>query len=161
HAGLLEDRIGDRADVRVDTLQIADQVEVQRRRLDTLCGVAGQSLDVRAGIGTFEVAEHYLFGEPLLRAGEVAVQEYAHAESEVGDQPAVKVADLLHARRREAATFLDLFFLDVGDDPLDDVADLLHVDGERHDVGPAAPLLFLQRFAADLRQVELDRRVQL
>ena len=62
---------------------------------------------------------------------------------------------------REAAAFLDLLVLDVGDDPLDDVADLLHVDREGDDVGPAPALLLLQRLARDLRQVELDRRVQL
>src|SRR6185369_10776480 len=32
----LQDRIGDRADVRVDALQVADQVQVQRARLDAL-----------------------------------------------------------------------------------------------------------------------------
>src|SRR5438552_4283161 len=46
HARLLEDRVGDRADVRIDAPQITDQVEVQRRCLDALHGVAGETLEM-------------------------------------------------------------------------------------------------------------------
>jgi hypothetical protein len=35
-AGLVEDRKGDRADVRVDALQVAQDVEVQGARVDAL-----------------------------------------------------------------------------------------------------------------------------
>ncbi len=43
---------------------------------------------------------------------------------------------------------------------LDDVADVLQVDRELDDLGPAPRLVGVERFAADLRQIALDRRVQ-
>ena len=72
----------------------------------------------------------------------------------------MEVTNLLHARCGKAAALIDLFFLEVGHDALDDISHLFHIDGERHDVGPSAALFFVERFAADLRQVELDRRVK-
>src|SRR5262245_18824463 len=47
HARLLEDRVGNRADVRVDPLHVGDQVEVQRRRLDALHRLACEPLQMR------------------------------------------------------------------------------------------------------------------
>ena len=88
------------------------------------------------------------------------MQEHAHTEAQVGNQTSVKVANFFHARSGEAASLVDLLVLEVGDDALDDIADLLHVDRKRDDVGPAATLFLLQRLAADLGQVELDRRVK-
>src|ERR1700716_2925683 len=41
---LLEDRIGDGTDVRINALQVADQIEVQRGGLDALQGVDGEAL---------------------------------------------------------------------------------------------------------------------
>src|SRR6185436_8598750 len=41
-----EDRVGDRADVRVDALEVADQVDVQRAGLDALRRVLLQPRDV-------------------------------------------------------------------------------------------------------------------
>src|SRR5688572_20225971 len=45
-AGLLEDRVGDRADVRVDALEVVDDVQVQRAGLDRLQGLAGEAPQV-------------------------------------------------------------------------------------------------------------------
>src|SRR5437016_4455353 len=60
NAGLLENRISDGADVRVDTLEVADQVEMERRCLDALRGIARQPLDMRIGVRALEVAEEHL-----------------------------------------------------------------------------------------------------
>ena len=95
-----------------------------------------------------------------LRIAHVAVEEHAHAQAQVGQQPFVQVADLGHAGVAEAAALADLLVLDVLHHALDDVADLLHVDREADDVGPAPAFALGQRLARDLRQVELDRRVQ-
>ena len=46
-AGFLENRVSDRADMRVDALEVTDQVEVQRRGFDALHRVAGKALDMR------------------------------------------------------------------------------------------------------------------
>ena len=160
HAGVLEGRVGDRADVRVDAAQVGGEVEVQRRGLDAVLRQAGEPREVGVGVDALQIAEQHLLRQELLRSGEVAGQEHRQAELQVGVQPRVQVADLGHARLGEAAALVDHLVLDVDDDPLDDVAHLLHVDGERDDVGPAPALLHLQRLPRDLRQVELGRRVQ-
>ena len=118
-------------------------------------------VEVRVGVGALQVAEQHLLREQLLRALQVAVQEHAHAEAQVGDEPRVQVADLGHAGLGEVAVLLDLLFLEVDQHALDDVADLLQVDRERHDVGPAPAFLLVERLARDLREVELHRGVQL
>src|SRR6186997_1500400 len=65
-AGRLEDRVGDAADVRVDPLEVADQVEVERARLDALRGVLAQAGDVVGGVLVLEVAEvRLLLEQPL------------------------------------------------------------------------------------------------
>ena len=112
------------------------------------------------GVGAFQIAEQDFFGEQLLRALQIAVQEHAHTEAQVGNQTRVKIANFFHARGGETAPFVDLLFLEIVDDALDDVADLLHVDRERHDIRPAAAFLLFQRLVADLRKVELDRGVK-
>src|SRR5687767_8364635 len=56
-AGLLEDRVGDRADVRVDALEVVDDVEVQRARLDRLHRLPRQALEMRVGVLLLELAQ--------------------------------------------------------------------------------------------------------
>ena len=127
-----------------------------------LCvGVVAQPGDVVGGVLVLEVAEVRLLLEQPLGVAHVAVEEHAHRQAQVGEQPLVQVDDLAHAGLGEAARLLHQLVLDVLQDALDDVADLLHVDRERDDVGPAAALLLRERLARDLRQVELDRRIEL
>src|SRR5512143_437833 len=71
HACLLEDRIGDRADVRIDPLQVRDEVEVQGRRFDALDGLARQPLQMRIGVRALEVPKQHLLREKLLRSLEL------------------------------------------------------------------------------------------
>ena len=123
--------------------------------------VVAQAREVRGGVVVLEVAEARLLLEQPLRVAHVAVEEHAHAQPQVVEQPRVQLADLGHAGVGEAAALLDLLVLDVLQDALDDVADLLHVDREADDVGPAPALLLAQRLARDLGQVVLDRRIEL
>jgi hypothetical protein len=55
---------------------------------------------------------------------------------------------------------LDLPLGYIEQQPLDDVPHVLHVDRELDDLGPAPRLARLQGFAADLREVALDGRIQ-
>ena len=127
-----------------------------------LCAVfSRRRRDVVGGVRVLEVAKVRLLLEQALGVAHVAVEEHAHRQAQVGEQPLVQVDDLGHAGLGEAAVLLDLLVLDVLEHALDDVADLLHVDRERDDVGPAPALLLRQRLARDLRQVELDRRIEL
>src|SRR5437762_9785178 len=57
HAGLLENRVSDRTDVRVDPAQIGDQIEMQRRRFDAVDGVAREAAQMRVGVRTLKVTE--------------------------------------------------------------------------------------------------------
>ena len=45
-ARLLEDRVGDRGDVRVDALEVADDVEVQRARFHRFDAAGAQAVEV-------------------------------------------------------------------------------------------------------------------
>jgi hypothetical protein len=54
----------------------------------------------------------------------------------------------------------DLLVAQVHEDALEDVPHVLEVDGERDDLGPAAAVALVERLAADLREVELDRGVE-
>src|SRR6185503_8054661 len=71
HARFLENRIGDRADVRIYPPQIGNEVEMQRRRLDAFHGVASEPPEVRIGVRPLEVAEQHLLREQFLRMLEV------------------------------------------------------------------------------------------
>src|SRR5687768_13353847 len=118
HARLLEDRIRDRAEMRVDPSHVGDEVEMQRRGLDALDRVAGEPLQVRIGVRALEVADEHFLREQLLRALLVPVEEDAGRETQVADEAAVHVADLHHPRLGEAARLVDLAVLDVGEDAL-------------------------------------------
>ena len=59
--------------MRINALQVADQIKVQRGGLNALQGVDGEALDVRIGVGPLEIAEQDLLRKELLSAGEVSV----------------------------------------------------------------------------------------
>src|SRR6186713_2626305 len=65
YARLLEDRVGNRADVRVDPAQVGDQVEVQRRGLDAFNRLAGEPLEVGIRVSALEIAEQHLLRKKL------------------------------------------------------------------------------------------------
>src|SRR5262245_51080548 len=65
---LLEDRVGDRTDVRVDAPEIRDQVEVKRRSLDAVQRVSGETVEMRIGVGPLQLAERYFLRKQLLCA---------------------------------------------------------------------------------------------
>jgi hypothetical protein len=147
--------------VRVDALELVDDVQMQRARLDRLGRLPGEPVEVGAGVSALEVAELGFLRDQHLRALEIAVDEDVQRQAQRRHEPRVQLLDLPHARLGERAPLRDLLLLQVVDDVLDDVADVLEVDGEGHDLGPAAALALVQRLAADLRQVQLDRGVQL
>src|SRR6185369_6893610 len=159
-AGLLEDRVGGRAEEGVDAAHVADDVQVQRAGLDGLHGLAREPVQVRVMIAALEVAEAFLLHEQVLRALEIAVQEDRHAEPKVHDEPLVQLLDLLHARLGERQAVRDLLVAQVLHDALENVAHVLEVDGKRDDLGPAPAVLLLQHLLADLREVELHRGVE-
>src|SRR5262245_31616806 len=89
-AGRLEDRVGDRTDVRIDALQVADQVEVQRAGLDALRGVVLQPRDVAGCVLVLQVAEARLLLQQLACVAHVALEEHAHRQPQVGHQALVQ-----------------------------------------------------------------------
>ncbi len=72
----------------------------------------------------------------------------------------MQVGDLGDAGVGEGQAVADLAFGDVQQAALDDVADVLHVDRELDDLGPAPGFAGVERLAADLCQVALDRGIQ-
>src|SRR5436190_18746205 len=74
-AGLLQDRIGDRGQVRVDALEVAQDIEVQRAGLDALDAAASQALQMPLGSGALALAELHLLLQELARHLDVAGHE--------------------------------------------------------------------------------------
>ena len=90
------------------------------------------------------------------------VQEHGQPEPQVGDQRARAVRRSPPCRPSEKFRCLRIFFSSISIRiSLDDVADVLQIDRERHDVRPAPAFSLLERIAAHLRQVKLDRGVQI
>ena len=99
--------------MRIDALQVADEVQVQRAGFYALRRVVLQPGDVLGRIVVLQVAKACLLFEQLARIAQVAVEEYAHAQAQVGNQPLVQVADLGHAGVRQAPVRADLLVFDV------------------------------------------------
>jgi hypothetical protein len=147
--GRFEDGVGDRADVRVDALEVADQVQVQRAGLDALRRVVLQPRDVVAAYSCSRSRKRAFSSSSFCASRTWPFRNTLMPRRRL--PPAlVQVADLGHAGLGEAAALADLLVLDVDQHALDDVADLLHVDGEADDVGPAPALALGQRLARDL-----------
>jgi hypothetical protein len=64
--GRIQDGVGDRADVRVDALEVADQVDVQRAGFDALHRVVRQAAQVGGRVFALQVAKAGLFLQQLL-----------------------------------------------------------------------------------------------
>lgn len=74
-ARLLEDGIGDRGQMRVDALQVAQDVEMQGARLDALDPPAPEPLQMPLGGGALALAELHLLLQKLARHLDVAPHE--------------------------------------------------------------------------------------
>lgn len=68
--------VGDGAEQRVETLHVADQVQVQRAGLDALYHLLVQAVDMGMGVAPFLQAEALLGPAQALGAVEVAVEEH-------------------------------------------------------------------------------------
>ena len=97
-----------------------------------------------------------------LRIAHVAVEENAHAQAQIGSEAARAGARSRPCRRRRSCGSCGSSCPPRRCSTRSmHVADLLHVDGEGDDVGPAPALALGQRLSRDLREIELDRGVEL
>src|SRR5262245_62050746 len=81
-AGLLEDGIGDRHQMRVDALQVAQDVEMERAGLDRLRPVAPEALEMLVGGQALALAKAHLLGEQLARDRRIARHKGGEGELE-------------------------------------------------------------------------------
>jgi hypothetical protein len=138
-----------------------DQVQMQRRSFDASRGVVGEPRQMIVRVAQFQRTELILAGEQLLRAFQVAVEKHTQPKLQVSQQSRMQIFDFGHPRNRKMQVVPDLLVRHVDQDALDDVARVLHVDRELDDVGPAFAFPFVQRLAADLGQVQFDRRIKI
>src|SRR5581483_1416654 len=104
----LEDRIGDRRQMRVDSLQVADDVEVDGAGLDALGAALAQSGEMPLG-GLELAAAHVGVGEQeATRERHVAACEYVEGQPHVVHDLAVETLELGNAFGRESIALLDL-----------------------------------------------------
>ena len=93
---------------------------------------------------------------------QVAVEEHAHAEAQVGEQPLVQVADLGHAGLARSCGSSSIFLSSMSGSTrsmMSPTCSMLIVNETMS--AQRRPSLLVERLARDLRQVELDRRVEL
>ena len=91
-AGCLENRIGDRADVRVDALEVAQDVEMERARLYAFRATFTQSRQMTVRTGELRGSELRFFLDERARDLDVIVDEDAEREPEVVDNALVESA---------------------------------------------------------------------
>src|SRR6185437_8763904 len=137
-AGSFEHRVRDRADMRVDAFQVAQDVEMKRARLDALGAALAQAREMIVGGDALGLAHrHLLLDEPARDLG-VARDEDAERELEVIGDAAMEGLELGRALAREFELAPDLLRRQLHQVHLDDVADMLEIDGEGDDLHGAA-----------------------
>src|SRR3546814_17499603 len=80
---LLEQRIGHRGDVAVDSLQVADQVEVQAAALDRLRPPGAQAVEMALRRGPLGVAYRDFFVQQSPRQAHVARHEHVQRQPQI------------------------------------------------------------------------------
>ena len=107
-AGCLENRIGDRADVRVDALEVAQDVEMERARLYAFRAAFTQPRQMTVRTGELRGSELRFFLDERARDLDVIVDEDAEREPEVVDNALVEVREFRRSFLRELILVLDL-----------------------------------------------------
>ena len=94
---LLEHGIGHRADVRVDALEVAQHVEMGRRRLHRLRPALAQPLEMALGCRQLGGAQLHLVRDQLARLADVAGHEHGDCDREAIENAFVERLDERHA----------------------------------------------------------------
>src|SRR5688500_18974091 len=116
--------------MRVDALEVAQDVEMQRAGLDALGPAAAQAVQIAVGGFAFAVAEADLLLEELAGHADVATDEDGERQLDGVENLAVEGVDVARALFREAQPVLDLLGGELDQVLVDDVADMFEVGGE-------------------------------
>ncbi|MCY1251800.1 hypothetical protein D9M72_656310 [compost metagenome] len=84
--------------MRIDPLQIADQVDVQRTRLNAQSSPIRQPIQMGRGISPLQITKPRLLFQKLLRIPHIPIQEHAHAQPQIGNEPPMQLHNLRHPR---------------------------------------------------------------
>ena len=147
--------------MRIDALEVADDVQMQARGRQRFGLARRQALDMRFGGAALEFAEADLLAQQLARHAHVARHEDVQRQRQIVRQPLVHARDLGEALVGEAQIVLDLLGRQLHQVLVDDVADMLEIGGEGQHVDGAPRIGIVELLAADPDDVELDRLVQL
>ena len=93
-AGLIQDRKCDRADVRMDALQVAQDVEVQGARVDALRAAGAQAREMVLRRVALGLADGHLLVDQSARDADVTGHEDPKRHLQIGEHPAVQRLDL-------------------------------------------------------------------
>ena len=149
--------------MRVDALQVADQVEVQRAGLDALRGVVAAG----ARCGWRRTRARGRESAPSPRAAACASRTWPSrntliARRRLASSRSCRWHDLGHAGLGEAARFLRIFLSSMSCSTRSMMSPICSMLIVNETMSVQRRLSSLrQRLARDLRQVELDRRVEL
>src|ERR1700759_2958814 len=82
-AAFFEDGVGRRRDMRVDPLQVAQQVEVKRTGLTALHPAGANATEMRLGCAGFEIAEPLLLAKQSARRANVVSHEHGGGRAHI------------------------------------------------------------------------------
>jgi hypothetical protein len=93
----LQHGVGDRADMRMDSLQVAKHVQMQRARLDTLRSSLAQPGQMMVGGGKLRAPQRGLLGKELTGVVDVPGHERAERKSQALENALVEGGELFRA----------------------------------------------------------------
>ena len=155
----LESGVGDRSQKRIDLLEIADRVEMDRAGLEAACRALAEPGEVPAVGFLLEFSEAVLFHDELTRGFVVARDEQVEGQPCVGKHGTVEGAEFLPALLGEFEIARELLLHLRQHVAHDDVADLLELDAGADQFLAAQPLPLRHRPRGGPRQIELGGRM--
>ena len=156
----IQDRIGDRGQMRVDPLEVPDDVQMKRAGFDAR-GLAGaQALQMPLGAPKLHLAKLLLPRQKLGRGLQFLIDEHGQRKTHRLHQPGMHLLQLPKSFFGELQLLSDLLGGELHQVLVDDVADMLEIGGEGDDVDGPLAVLVVQLAARQPGQIELDRLMQ-
>src|SRR5271170_830865 len=120
--------------MRVDPLEVAQHVEVERAGFDTLDPAGADAGEMRLGRTGFEIAKYFLFAEQLARGAHIAGHEHGRRRAHIRRETAEHLADLGGPFGRKSEIALSPLCQVRRHPPFDDVAGMFKIGYEGEDL---------------------------
>ena len=159
-ARTLEDGVSRRAQVRVDALEIAQNVQIERVRLDGLRRPLAQARQIPLGGRELALPQLCFCRDQLTSNVQIARHEDSDRELQIVDDLLMEFDEIGLALLGKGDAAPDLLGRKVHQILVDDVADVLEIHREGNDLHCAVAVAVIQAVARHSRHVQLDRLIE-